>query len=82
MGLDAMRLEIERMRRQIIRQRKDITSLQRAGISASSAEVLLTKMQDKLDGLCAERDHLVGLERRKYPGTNKIINGTPAARRM
>jgi hypothetical protein len=33
-----------------------------------------------LDELCAERDRLVGLDRRKYPGTNKFING-PAERR-
>lgn len=82
MGIEAIRLEIEHMRRQIIRQQKDIRSLQKAGISASSAEALLARMHDKVDGLCAERDRLVGLERRKYPGTNKVINGTPAARRM
>jgi hypothetical protein len=82
MGLDAIRLEIEHMRRQITRQRKDIASLQKAGINSSSAEAMLARMQDKVDGLCVERDRLVGLERRKYPGTNKVINGTPAARRM
>jgi hypothetical protein len=43
---------------------------------------MLTRMQDKVHGLVTERDRLVGLERRKYPGTNKVINGTPAARRM
>jgi len=32
-------------------------------------------MLAKIDGLCAERDRLVGERRRKYPGTNKVING-------
>jgi len=84
MGIDAIRLEIEHMRRQILRQRKDITSLQKAGISSASAEAMLARMQDKVDALCAERQRLLGearLEARKYPGTNKVINGTPAARR-
>jgi hypothetical protein len=33
MGIDAIRLEIEHMRGQILRQQKDIKSLQKAGIS-------------------------------------------------
>lgn len=82
MGIDAIRIEIEHMRRQILRQHKDIKSLQRAGISSASAEALLAKMQEKIDGLMSERDRLAAQERRKYPGTNKVINGTPAARRM
>jgi hypothetical protein len=82
MGLDHIRLEIEHMRRQILRQRKEIQTLQREGISSTSAEALLQRMQDKVDGLCVERDRLVGEGRRKYPGTDKVINGTPAARRV
>jgi hypothetical protein len=82
MGLDHVRNEIELMRRQILRQRKEIQSLQRAGISTVSAEALLQRMQDKVDGLCDERDRLVGESRRKYAGTDKVINGTPAARRV
>lgn len=81
MGLDAIRNEIEHMRRQIARQRKDILRLQRAGIDISAAETLLARMHEKVDGLVAERDTLVGHQRRKYPGTNKVINGTPASRR-
>jgi hypothetical protein len=38
-------------------------------------------MQTKIDGLCAERDRQVGDQRRKYPGTDKVING-PAERRF
>jgi hypothetical protein len=81
MGLDAIRNEIEHMRRQILRQRKEIRDLQRAGIPTKSAEELLERMQAKVDGLCAERDRQLGEQRRKYPGTNKVING-PIERRF
>ena len=80
MDLRVIRAEIDQMRRQIQRQRKEIQDLQRAGISTTSAEELLGRMQAKVDGLCAERDQLIGEQRRKYPGTNKIING-PIERR-
>ena len=60
MQLEAVRAEIEYMRRQIQRQRKDIQSLQRGGISTKSAEELLARMLSKVDELCAERDRLVG----------------------
>lgn len=35
-------------------------------------------MQAKIDGLCAERDWQVGEQRRKYPGTDKVIHGRPS----
>jgi hypothetical protein len=70
-----IRAEIERMRQQISRQRKDIRSLQHAGISTLPAEALLARMQATVDNLCAERDRLVGQLRVKYPGTNKVIKG-------
>ena len=73
--------EIEHMRRQILRQRKEIQDLQRAGISTKSGEELLERMQAKVDGLCVERDRQVGEQRKKYPGTNKVING-PIERRF
>jgi hypothetical protein len=81
MDLEALRADIEYRRRQIIRQRGDIRSSQRAGISTTSAEELLARMLAKVDELCAERDRLVGEQRRKYPGTNKVING-PIERRF
>ena len=81
MQREAIRAEIEYMRRQIHRQGKDIRSLQRAGISSKSAEELLARMLSKVDELCAERDRQVGEERRKYPGTNKVIHG-PIERRF
>ena len=69
------------MRRQINRQRGEIRQLQRAGVPTKSAEELLARMLSKVDDLCAERDRQVGETRRKYPGTNKVING-PIERRF
>jgi hypothetical protein len=80
MDLVHLRTEIENRRRQIERQRREIRDLQRSGISTASAEELLSRMLAKVDELCAERDRKVGEERRKYPGTNKVING-PLERR-
>jgi hypothetical protein len=58
MGLDHVRNEIEHMRGQIGKQRREILHLQRAGISTLSAEQLLERMLAKIDGLCAERERL------------------------
>jgi hypothetical protein len=54
MGLNHVRSEIEHMRVQVGRQRREILQLQRAGISTASAELLLQRMQAKIDGLCDE----------------------------
>jgi hypothetical protein len=51
MGLDQVRSEIEHMRVQVGRQRKEILQLQRAGISTVSAELLLGRMLAKIEGL-------------------------------
>jgi hypothetical protein len=69
------------MRPQILRQRKEIRRLHRAGISTLPAEALLARMQNTVDNLCAQRDKLVGEKRLKCPGT-KVIKGTPATRRL
>ena len=58
MGLDHVRSEIEHMRVQVLRQRREMLQLQRAGISTASAELLLQRMLAKIDDLCAERDRL------------------------
>jgi hypothetical protein len=58
MGIEHVRAEIDRMRVQVGRQRKDILQLRRAGISTASAELLLQRMLAKIDSLCAERDRL------------------------
>jgi hypothetical protein len=46
--LKYVRSEIDRMRAQIGRQRKEILQLQRAGIGTASAEALLARMQAKV----------------------------------
>jgi hypothetical protein len=58
MRLDTIRAEIERMRGQVLRQRKEIRQLERAGIPTTAADALLQRMLDKIDGLCLERDRL------------------------
>jgi hypothetical protein len=65
MRLDHLRSEISFMRLQVSRQRKEILQLQRAGIPTASAEALLQRMLDKIDGLCAERDRLKNYRNRR-----------------
>jgi hypothetical protein len=48
MKLTALRAEIEHMRRQMLRQRRQMRDLQRAGIPTTSAEELLGRMQSKV----------------------------------
>jgi hypothetical protein len=67
MDLEHVRFEIERMRLQVNRQRKEILQLQRAGISTASAELLLARMHTTIDGLCEKRDRL----RKAEPGPVK-----------
>ena len=58
MDLDHVRSEIEHMRVQVGRQRREILQLQRAGISTAAAELLLARMHTKIDDLCAVRERL------------------------
>jgi hypothetical protein len=46
---------------------REILSLQRAGVSTTSAELLLERMLTKIDTLCAERDRV----KAEQPGHNK-----------
>jgi hypothetical protein len=71
--LDYVRSEIERMRTQVARQRREILQLQRAGIPTASAEVLLQRMLDKIDSLCAEREKLKAEQ--KHPMRGKVLGG-------
>jgi len=70
MGLDHVRAEIERMRVQVGRQRREILELQKAGIPTASAEALLERMLSKTDALCEQRDRL-----------KREVNGTGARAR-
>lgn len=72
MQLDQIRGEIERMRLQVHRQRGDIRKLQQAAISTVSAEALLERMLDRIDKLCAERDHL---KKEQGPVKGKALGG-------
>lgn len=69
MQLETVRAEIERMRIQVGRQRKDIRELQRAGIPTAAADALLQRMLDRIDALCLERDRL----KRLAPRTGAAI---------
>ena len=68
-----IRGEIERMRLQVHRQRGEIRQLQRASISTTSAEALLDRMLNSIDGLCAERDRLK--KERPNPSKGKVLGG-------
>jgi hypothetical protein len=71
-NLDHIRAEIEHMRAQVGRQRREILQLQKAGIASVSAEALLERMLTKIDGLCAERDRL----KAEFPSAaNKVLGG-------
>jgi hypothetical protein len=72
MRLETIRVEIERMRAQLGRQRKEILQLQRAGIPTASAEALLQRMLDRIDGLCIERDRL---KKELPPAEGKVLGG-------
>jgi hypothetical protein len=65
--IEFIRAEIEHMRTQVGRQRKEILQLQQAGVSAASAELLLGRMAAKIDNLCAQRDAL----KKELPGHMK-----------
>jgi hypothetical protein len=72
--LEFLRNEIENRRRQLSRQRKEIQSLKRAGISTASAEALFSRMVAKVIELCAERDRQV--EERRI-NRKRNVNGLP-----
>ena len=69
--IEFIRSEIERMRVQIGRQRKEILQLQRAGIATASAEALLSRMKAKVDDLCLQRDELKKAE----PVKSRVLGG-------
>ena len=56
--LDYFRAEIEHMRVQVSRHRKEILQLQRAVIPTASAKLLLLRMQVKIDQLSIKREEL------------------------
>ncbi|MGY4295148.1 hypothetical protein ACVWXN_003243 [Bradyrhizobium sp. i1.4.4] len=71
--INYIRGEIERMRAQVGRQRKEILQLQRAGIGTASAEALLSRMEAKIQDLCAQRDELKMGE--PGPNARRVLGG-------
>jgi hypothetical protein len=53
--IDHIRAQIERTRIQVHLQRGEIRQLQRVGIATTSAEALLDRMLNNIDGLCRAR---------------------------
>jgi hypothetical protein len=70
-SLNYVRTEIERMRVQVSRQRKEILQLQRSGIPTASAELLLARMHAKIDQLRSERERL----KREQPFKPRVLGG-------
>ena len=66
-GIEFVRAEIQRTRLQVLRHRKEITQLQRAGLPTTSAETLLDRMLNKIDDRCAERDRLKKQLKKRLP---------------
>jgi hypothetical protein len=71
MDLESVRREIDHMRVQSGRQRKEILQLQRAGIPTASAELLLLRMQVKIDQLCIKRQEL----KQELPAERRVLGG-------
>jgi hypothetical protein len=76
-NLDQIRAEIERMRVQVSRQRKEILQLQRTGINSLPAEALLARMLANIDNMCAER---AGSRKNSLPRRESSAVGTGDAR--
>jgi hypothetical protein len=73
--IEYIRAEIERIRIQVHRQRGEIRQLQKAGIPTASAEALLDRMLNNIDGLCAERDRLKKEQPGPTKGKVKVLGG-------
>jgi hypothetical protein len=67
--------EITRMRRDIPAQEREIRTLQRAGVSTASAELLLSRIRAKLEDLCREREVPRDAQR------TQLVEGDPKASR-
>jgi hypothetical protein len=75
MQLSSIRAEIEHMRRQIHRQRKEIRDLQRAGIPTGSAEQLLARMLSKVDELVSSATGRLARNGESIPAQTKLSTG-------
>jgi hypothetical protein len=71
--IEYVRGEIERLRTQVGRQRREIRQLQKVGISTTSADALLERMLNNIDTLCADRDRLK--QQTPSPSKGKVLGG-------
>jgi hypothetical protein len=60
--IDTIRAAIERERKLVDRQRRDISALRREGRPAADAELVLARQLARLDGLIGERNRLKAAE--------------------
>jgi hypothetical protein len=71
--LASVRAEIDRARKLVDRQRRDILALRRGGISMADAKVVLSLQLARLDGLIDERNCLTAA--RPSPTQRKVLGG-------
>jgi hypothetical protein len=81
MDWNVIREELCHMRRQILRQLKEIQNLQRDGIPTAAAEELLARMKSRVAALCEELVRKTEEERRKNAGAKKALK-RPFDRRL
>ncbi|MBV8820793.1 MAG: hypothetical protein JO022_20700 [Acidobacteriaceae bacterium] len=68
-----VRAEIDRTRKLVDRQRRDILTLQLSGISTADAECVLARQLARLDDLIGERNRLTAT--RPNPMQGKVLGG-------
>jgi hypothetical protein len=71
--LASVRAEIDRARKLVDRQRRDIIALRRASISAADAELVLARQLARLDGLIGDRNRLMAAQ--PGPTQGKLLGG-------
>jgi hypothetical protein len=71
--LASVRAEIERARKLVDRQRRDILALQRRGIATADAELVLVRQLARLDDLIGERNRLTAA--RPSPMQGRVLGG-------
>jgi hypothetical protein len=71
--IDTIRAEIERERKLVDRQRRDIITLKRAGRSTADLELVLSRQLARLDSLIGERNRLMAAQPSRMQG--KVLGG-------
>lgn len=56
--LELIRADLDRMRLQVSRHRREIVRLRSVGLSVAPAEALVQKMQAEIEEMCVKRDKL------------------------